>query len=109
MPTFDEYNEKDFAFRAFEIDLDYKMLVEPWVFTTNVFDVVHNRVVHGLQIAEPTIEEVSPYLRRMKWNAAHTGEEPEGDLQPVLDVFSNNRLRTRSKRKGRTEEESSGG
>src|SRR3546814_725795 len=37
MPTFDEYNEKDFAFRAFEIDLDYKLLVVPWVLTTKVF------------------------------------------------------------------------
>lgn len=101
MPTFDEYNEKDFAFRAFEIDLDYKLLVEPWVFTTNVFDVVHNRVVHGLQIAEPTIEEVSPYLRRMKWNAAHTGEKQEGDWRPDIEVFGTNSIRTRSEIEGR--------
>src|SRR3546814_15529017 len=95
MPTFDEYNEKDFAFRAFEIDLDYKLLVEPWVFTTHVFDVVHNRVVHGLQIAEPTIEEVSPYLRRMNWTAAHTGEKQEADWRPVSEFFDPTITRTR--------------
>src|SRR3546814_18191017 len=77
------------------------MLVEPWVFTTNVFDVGNNRVVHGLQIAEPTIEEVSPYRRRMKWNAAHTGEKQEGDWRPDIEVFRTNRIRTRSEIEGR--------
>jgi phenylpropionate dioxygenase-like ring-hydroxylating dioxygenase large terminal subunit len=100
-PTLDEYNEQDYAYRAFEIDLDYKLRVEPWVFTTNVFDVVHNRVVHGLQIAEPTIDEVSPFLRRMSWNAAHTGEKHTGTWRPDIDVIGTNGIRTRSEIDGR--------
>src|SRR3546814_5242755 len=29
MPPFDEYNEKDFAFGAYEIDVDFKLMVVP--------------------------------------------------------------------------------
>lgn len=101
LPTFEEYDETKFAFRAFEIELDYKLEVEPWVFTTNVFDVVHNRVVHGLQINEPTIEEVSPYLRRMKWDANHSGEKQAGAWRPDIEVFGTNSIRTRSEIEGR--------
>jgi phenylpropionate dioxygenase-like ring-hydroxylating dioxygenase large terminal subunit len=101
LPTFDEYDEEKYAFRAFEIDLKDKLLVEPWIFTTNVFDVVHNRVVHGLQIADPVIEEVSPYLRRMSWNAAHTGEKQSGDWRPDIEVVGTNGIRTRSEIDGR--------
>jgi phenylpropionate dioxygenase-like ring-hydroxylating dioxygenase large terminal subunit len=100
-PTFEEYDEQEHAYRAFEIDLEYPLTVEPWVFTTNVFDVVHNRVVHGLQIAEPTIEEVSPYLRRMSWNAEHVGEKQAGDWRPDIDVVGTNGIRTRSHIDGR--------
>ena len=101
LPTFEEYDDRTHSYRAFAIDLDYKLLVEPWVFTTNVFDVVHNRVVHGLQIAEPEIEEVSPYLRRMSWNAAHTGEKQAGDWRPDIEVVGTNGIRTRSEIDGR--------
>lgn len=101
LPTFDEYDERTHQFRAFEIQLEYKLAVEPWVFTTNVFDVVHNRVVHGLQIAEPEIEEVTPFLRRMSWNAAHTGEKQAGAWRPDIEVIGTNGIRTRSEIDGR--------
>lgn len=101
VPTFEEYDEKAHAHRAFAIDLEYPLTVEPWVFTTNVFDVVHNRVVHGLQIAEPQIEEVSPYLRRMSWNAAHSGEKQTGDWRPDIEVVGVNGICTRSEIEGR--------
>lgn len=100
-PTFNEYNEQDYTYRAFEAKLDFKLTVEPWVFTTNVFDIVHNRVVHGLQIDEPAIEEVSPYLRRMSWNAAHTGEKQDGAWRPDIEVIGTNGICTQSEIDGR--------
>lgn len=101
LPTFEEYNDREYTFRAFQADLNHKLLIEPWIFTTNVFDIVHNRVVHGLQIAEPVIEEVNPYLRRMSWNAAHTGQKQTGEWRPDIEVVGTNGIRTRSEIEGR--------
>src|SRR3546814_19463133 len=53
MPTFDEYNEKDFALRAFEITLHYNMLIVSRDLTTTAFDVVHNRQLRALSSPEP--------------------------------------------------------
>ncbi|ATE66531.1 Rieske 2Fe-2S domain-containing protein [Rhizorhabdus dicambivorans] len=101
LPTFEEFDDTKHAFRAFEIDLEAKLNVEPWIFATNVFDVVHNRVVHGLQFADPDVEEVSPYLRRMSWDAAHTGEKQEGVWRPDIAVHGVNGITTRSEVDGR--------
>jgi phenylpropionate dioxygenase-like ring-hydroxylating dioxygenase large terminal subunit len=101
LPTFEEFDEEKHVYRAFEAELNSKLLVDPWIFTTNVFDVVHNRVVHGLNIADPTIEEVNPFLRRMTWEAAHTGEKQTGDWRPDIEVFGTNGIRTTSKMDGR--------
>ncbi|MBB6123368.1 phenylpropionate dioxygenase-like ring-hydroxylating dioxygenase large terminal subunit [Sphingobium subterraneum] len=101
LPGFDEFDDEKHVYRAFEIELKSKLLVDPWIFTTNVFDVVHNRVVHGLNIADPTIEDVNPFLRRMTWDAAHTGEKATGDWRPDIEVFGTNSIRTRSVMDGR--------
>ena len=91
----------EYLYRAFEVELEDKLFAEPWIFTSNIFDVVHNRVVHNLNIAEPRIEEVSPYLRRMLWDAVHDGVKKTGALRQNIDVYGTNSIRTMGEHDGR--------
>ena len=94
-------SDGEYAYRAFEVKLENKLFAEPWIFTSNVFDIVHNRVVHNLNIAEPTIEEVSPYMRRMFWDAVHDGVKKAGVVRHHIDVYGTNSIRTMGENEGR--------
>lgn len=90
LPTFDDFDETTQVYRAFEIEMKSKLNVEPWIFTTNIFDIVHNRVVHGLDIIDPEIDEVSPYRRSMVWDAQHSGDRETGRMLTSINVYGTN-------------------
>ncbi|MBB6124223.1 aromatic ring-hydroxylating oxygenase subunit alpha [Sphingobium subterraneum] len=101
LQTFKSFDPDKHVYRSFQVQMEDKLKVEPWVFTTNVFDIVHLRFLHGMDIAGTEIEEVSPYLRRMYWIATHSGEKDEGELRLGIDVFGANSVRTEGEMNGR--------
>jgi nitrite reductase/ring-hydroxylating ferredoxin subunit len=101
LQTFEEFDEEKHVSRSFGVKLSENLKVEPWIFTTNVFDIVHLRFLHGVNIVGSEIEEVSPFLQRMSWVATHTGEKTTGTLNLALDVYGANSVRTQGEMDGR--------
>jgi len=101
LPTFDDFDPETQTYRAFEIEMREKLMVEPWVFTTNIFDIVHNLVVHGLEIKNPEIEEISPYRRSMVWDAEHSGDRETGSMLTRINVYGTNCAHKRGVMDGR--------
>jgi phenylpropionate dioxygenase-like ring-hydroxylating dioxygenase large terminal subunit len=88
--------DKEMASLAFEIDFREICAVPPWVFTANIYDIVHNRVVHGIQIGNPEIEHLDDYHTRFSWDA-HLQERTEGQQgawRTQITVFGTNGIAT---------------
>jgi nitrite reductase/ring-hydroxylating ferredoxin subunit len=100
VPSFADWDDDRMVYRAFEAPFDQKLLVDPWVFTTNIFDIVHNRVVHGLRIADPDIDPLDDYTTRMEWRATYE-EREQGDLRTEILVFGTNAIRAQGEHDGR--------
>jgi phenylpropionate dioxygenase-like ring-hydroxylating dioxygenase large terminal subunit len=58
--------EHPMIWRAFEVQLSEPLMVEPWVFVTNVFDFAHFRVVHKVEGLDPDVETDG---QMMQWTA----------------------------------------
>ena len=101
LPTFDEFDPEKYVVRAFEVKLNEKLKVEPWIFTTNIYDIVHLRFLHGVNIVNTDIEEINPYKFRMSWQAAHSGEKHTGTWNPDIFVYGMNCIRTKGEMDGR--------
>ncbi|MBB6123397.1 aromatic ring-hydroxylating oxygenase subunit alpha [Sphingobium subterraneum] len=101
LQTFENYDEEKHVYHSFEVKLNEKLKIEPWVFTTNVYDIVHLRFLHGVNIVGSDIDEVSPFLQRMTWIATHTGEKDSGTLRMSLDVYGANSVRSEGEMDGR--------
>lgn len=100
VPSFEDWDDATMLYRPFEVELKESIAVDPWIFTSNIFDVVHNRVVHGLQIADPTIEEVDPYHRKVHWDATYE-ERESGKLRSDIVVCGTNSIVTSGEHDGR--------
>lgn len=100
VPSFPDWDDETMVYRAFEVDLRESIKVDPWVFCSNIFDIVHNRVVHGLQIADPTIDETDAYTRRMSWDATYV-ERESGTLRTDIRVYGTNAISTSGDHDGR--------
>jgi nitrite reductase/ring-hydroxylating ferredoxin subunit len=100
VPSFQAWDDKTMVYRAFEVPLSEPLQVDPWVFTSNIFDIVHNRVVHGLQIADPTVEVVDDYIRKMRWDATYM-ERESGSLRSDILVYGTNAISTSGEHDGR--------
>src|SRR5690606_19110634 len=100
LQTFDEFDPEKHVARSYEIVLNDKLNCEPWIFTTNVFDIVHLRFLHGVNIVNSDIEEIDPYRRRMSWDA-DMGAKAAGGLRMTIDVYGMNSLRTQGDQGGR--------
>src|SRR3546814_11980700 len=61
--------------------------------TTNVFDIVHLKFLHKVNILNSEIEDIDPYRRRMRWEA-DMGENAAGGLNMEIYVYGINSLRT---------------
>lgn len=100
LQTFEDFDEAKHVARSYEIQLDDKLTCEPWIFTTNVFDIVHLRFLHGVNVVNSNIEDIDPYRRRMSW-VADMGEKAAGGLRMTINVFGMNSLLTRGDQGGR--------
>lgn len=100
LQTFEEFDEAKHVARSYEIRLDEKLNCEPWIFTTNVFDIVHLRFLHGVNVLNSDVEEIDPYRSRMSW-VADMGEKAAGGLRMIIDVYGMNSLRTQGEQGGR--------
>lgn len=100
LQTFEDFDETKHVARSYEIALNDQLNCEPWIFTTNVFDIVHLRFLHGVNIVNSDIEEVDAYRRRMSW-VADMGEKAAGGLRMTIDVYGMNSLRTQGDQGGR--------
>lgn len=100
LQTFDDFDEEKHVARSYEVQLNDKLNCEPWIFTTNVFDIVHLRFLHGVNVVNSKIEEIDPYRRRMSW-VADMGEKAAGGLRMNIDVYGMNSLRTKGDQGGR--------
>lgn len=100
VPSFDADGDETIIFEAFEAALAESLQVEPWVFTSNVFDIVHNRVVHGLQISDPEVQMVDPYTARMYWDSEYM-EKESGKWRADVNVYGTNVARSAGDHDGR--------
>jgi phenylpropionate dioxygenase-like ring-hydroxylating dioxygenase large terminal subunit len=98
--TFDDFDEEKHVARSYEIQLGDKLDCEPWIFTTNVFDIAHLRFLHGINIVNSDVEEIDTYRRRMSW-VADMGAKAAGGLRMDIDVYGMNSLRTKGDQGGR--------
>src|SRR3546814_11757304 len=67
---------------------------------TNVFDIVHLKFLHKVNILNSEIEDIDPYRRRMRWEA-DMGEKAAGGLNMEIYVYGINSLRTHGDQEGR--------
>lgn len=101
VPSFEGWDDATMVYRAFEVELREPMSVDPWVFCANIYDVVHNRVVHGLQIADPSLEQVNDYTTRIHWDATYE-ERESGHLRSDILQYGTNAISTYGEHDGRT-------
>jgi phenylpropionate dioxygenase-like ring-hydroxylating dioxygenase large terminal subunit len=95
-----DMDESTLVFRTFEAAYNVPLQVDPWVFTSNVFDLVHNRVVHGIQIEDPEIEWITPYVCAFQWEMVFK-ERAQGTWQTDIRVFGTNAVGNVGIRDGR--------
>jgi phenylpropionate dioxygenase-like ring-hydroxylating dioxygenase large terminal subunit len=102
IPSFplDDWDDERYVLHPFEAQFAEPLRVEPWVFTTNVFDIVHNRVVHGIKIADPEIIELNPYVRTMHWDASFE-ERGTGKWRTDIMVYGTNAISNSGAHDGR--------
>jgi phenylpropionate dioxygenase-like ring-hydroxylating dioxygenase large terminal subunit len=100
LQTFPDFNEEDYIAKSYEIQLSDKLLCEPWMFTTNIFDFVHLRFLHKIHITNSKIEEIDTFRRRMVWEA-DMGEKAGGGWRPEIYVYGMNSIRTMGDQDGR--------
>jgi phenylpropionate dioxygenase-like ring-hydroxylating dioxygenase large terminal subunit len=102
------WDEERMVMRSFEAQFREPFRVDPWVFTSNVFDIVHNRVVHAIKIADPEIEMLNPYVTRMRWDA-HFEARATGSWRTDINVFGTNGLSNAGEHDGRLTMQVTGG
>jgi len=102
IPMFGDFDNTQHVYRACEVKLCEKLQVEPWIFSTNVFDAVHLRLLHGLDFVGSDLKELSPYHRRLTMHAADLGGKGTGGTWHVeVDVLGINCVRTKGEMDGR--------
>src|SRR3546814_18089257 len=69
LQTFEDFDEDKHVARSYQVQLSEKLNSEPWMSTTNVFDIVHLKFLHKVNILNSEIEDINPYRRRMRWEA----------------------------------------
>jgi phenylpropionate dioxygenase-like ring-hydroxylating dioxygenase large terminal subunit len=90
VPTFPgDVDESTLLIRSFEAQFSAPLRIDPWVFTSNTFDLVHNRVVHGIQINDPEVEWITPYVAAFQWDAEFK-ERAIGTWHLDIRVFGTN-------------------
>ncbi len=100
LQTFEDFDEEKHVARSYEVQLSDKLVSEPWMSTTNVFDIVHLRFLHKVNITNSEVEEIDPYRRRMSWEA-DMGDKAAGGLRLEIYVYGVNSLRTKGDQGGR--------
>ena len=101
LQTFEDFDEDKHVARSCEVKLSEILRVEPWIFTTNIYDIVHLRFLHGMNIVGTEVEELDPYRCRMSWKAEHTGEKDSGTWTPEIYTYGMNSIRTKGEMDGR--------
>src|SRR3546814_10360764 len=79
LQTFEDFDEDKHVARSYQVQLSEKLNSEPWMSTTNVFDIVHLKFLHKVNILNSEIEDIDPYRRRMRWEA-DMGEKAAGEI-----------------------------
>lgn len=100
VPALDAWDDETMIFHAFEAELIEPLKVDPWVFSSNIFDIVHNRVVHGLKIADPEVQFADPYTAIMHWGADFM-ERESGALRTDITVRGTNVVCSSGEHEGR--------
>src|SRR3546814_522186 len=100
LQTFEDFDEDKHVARSYQVQLSEKLNSEPWMSTTNVFDIVHLKFLHKVNILNSEIEDIDPYRRRMRWEA-DMGEKAAGGLNMEIYVYGINSLRTQGDQGGR--------
>lgn len=100
LQTFEDFDEEKYVARSYEIDMSEKLLCEPWLFTTNIFDIVHLRFLHKVNILNSEVEELDIYRKRMSWEA-DMGGRASGGWRPEIYVYGMNSIRTKGDQDGR--------
>ena len=101
VPAFDDFDPEIHVVHSFEVKLNEKLMAEPWIFTTNIYDIVHLRFLHGVNVLNTEVEELTPYRNRMSWQAEHSGEKHTGTWTPDIFVEGMNCIRTKGQMDGR--------
>lgn len=94
LPEFDDWDDDTWVYRAFEVQLGERLMIEPWVFTTNAFDFQHFRVVHK-------IPDLNPEVNWNEWGAEWTatiGHPTVGEMVMSLTTYGTNAVKSRSLR-----------
>jgi hypothetical protein len=97
VPSFEDWDDERWVYRSFEVPLDDKVQADPWMFSTNLFDFVHFRVVHEIPGLDPDVEWG-------QWGAEWTAFLPHptvGEMTMNLRLLGTNSVISRS---GRDEE-----
>jgi len=100
LQSFDDFDEEKHIARSYEVQLNERLNCEPWIFTTNVYDIVHLRYLHGVNIIRSKVEKIDAYRSRMSWDA-DLGEKGTGGLRMEIYVYGMNSLRTQGDQGGR--------
>lgn len=100
LQTFEDFDDTKHIARSYEVQLSGRLNCEPWMFTTNVFDIVHLRFLHKINIVNSRAETLDPYRRRMSWDA-DLGEKGGGTWRHEIHVFGTNSIRTMGEQGGR--------
>lgn len=99
LQTFPEFDEQKHVARSY-ISKHDTLHCEPWMFTTNIYDFVHLKHLHGMHIKNSDIEEIDPYRSRMSWDA-DLGDKGAGGWRPEIYVYGMNSIRTKGDQGGR--------
>jgi len=99
LQAFPDFDEEKHIARSYISEHD-TLHCEPWIFTTNIYDFVHLRFLHGVNVANTDIKDVDPYRSLMSWEA-DLGAKASGGWRPEIYVCGTNSIRTIGDQGGR--------
>lgn len=97
VPTIPTFDEKTMVSKSGQIPMDEPLVVDSWVFGTNIFDFAHFRAVHGIENLSPDVERDG---HRMRWSVDNFIHEAVGRVTMTVEKWGPNISVTHGVRNG---------
>lgn len=97
VPSIPHFDPETMVSKSQAIPMDEPLMVDSWVFGTNVFDFAHFRSVHGITDLSPTVERDG---HRMRWSVDNFEHEAVGRISMTVEKWGPNISVTHGTRDG---------